>query len=173
MNRLKAVGYKTITVYGIYLRQDSNGSLQVLLVKDCSNRTGFRLPGGKVIISSRGKQLKKEKHNLRKFVYMQSGYNLETKKPSGLPTCIVYTWSDEIYKVYDFKKTKKIISGYWSRDKKFMGQMFDLRKILHDEEVEEIEYTTELILKNFRSLKWRKYFKSQTLVPVKPLAVAS
>lgn len=161
-------------IYGVYLKPNLS-PLQVLLVKSPSSKMGFHLPGVNVTILRKKpcKQSKRQKYELRKHVYAQSGFNLKAQKPSDSLTCMVCTNAEQIYKIYVLEESNKPVSNHWKRDKNYISAFFDLRKMIKDEEAEEIDPTTELILKKFYHDRKLRQTKSHRLVIAKPIAVAS
>ncbi|MBN1325629.1 hypothetical protein JW977_01440 [Candidatus Falkowbacteria bacterium] len=160
---------KMCTVLGIYLSGSSKG-LEVLLVNEINKDDKFRLPGGAVLLKGGAhRQRKRENHNLRKYVYLQAEFNIEILKPIGIRTFALYTYDNEIIKVYLITHSQKIISSSWHKNHpNYRARLVLIDEILNGKCYLRIDQITKIILTDFlrRINKKRKTNRHNHLVPV-------
>jgi hypothetical protein len=159
---------KFVMVFGILLSETKNGEA-VLLIRDVSSQTGFRLPGGKVILKAGpSRQRKREIHNLSKFIYNQSGINTKidkkAKKPIFTRVCAVYILKGDLIKMYYPIIRQGKPCEFWERKTTFEKKWVNVSELLRNQSNTDIDYQTKIILKDF--------FKKRTsshLIPVREL----
>lgn len=163
---------KLISVFGIYLTESNNGQ-EILLINEPSKNRRFRFPGG-LVLSEGGpeRQKKREKHNLKKYTYKQSGIPVELKEPIGINTCALYTLGEELIKVYLLTFSRKAPSQHWtSLHPGYKPRLITIDRIFNGETDLEIEPMTKTILGDFlkRMRKKKKISKSAYLIPVREI----
>jgi hypothetical protein len=142
---------KRITVLGIYLSGNTNNE-EILLVKDRSKNSGFKLPGGEILEPAKRKRLvKRRKHNLKKFVFMQSGFNLAVVEAADGRASTTYSFAGEKIVVFLLKYNPEPASLFWYRNKNFEYRFVKLEEILNGIEKIRINQTDKIILKHFFS----------------------
>ena len=141
---------KFITVLGVFLSETKSGE-EVLLVRDLIEKTGFKLPGGLVLLhGGPQKQRKREIHNLKKYVYAQTGFNTTVKEPINIQTCALYSLDGELIKVYRLIIGQIQPSPHWPKLlNSFKMRMVNTGKILRELSSADIDSQTKIILKDF------------------------